>query len=81
MSARHAITQEGKSTSDSTIVPADAAEFADAALLVVVDDFPSGRCIAEAELVVIETYLADILDEILGGEGAPLASLRHTRSA
>ncbi len=45
------------------------------------EGFPSRRRFTEAELVVIETYLADILDEILGGAGAPLASLRHTGSA
>jgi hypothetical protein len=33
-----------------------------------------------AELVVIETYLADILDEVLGGaRGTVSASSRHTR--
>jgi hypothetical protein len=59
---------------------ADASKVADAALLIVIDDFPSKRRITEAELVVIETYLLDILDEVLGGaQGTASASSRHTR--
>ena len=59
---------------------ADVSKLADAAPLIVIDDFPSKRRITEAELVVIETYLADILDEVLGGaQGTASASSRHTR--
>ncbi len=59
---------------------ADASKVADATPLIVIDDFPSKRRITEAELVVIETYLAEILDEVLGGaQGTASASSRHTR--
>ncbi len=78
-------TPEGMSTVADTVGPAhaeqaDASKFVDAAPLIVIDDFPVKRRIGQAELVVIETYLADILDEVLGGaQGTASTSLRHTR--
>jgi hypothetical protein len=76
------IALEGTPAVADTVVPAqaDASKVADATPLIVIDDFPSKRRITEAELVVIETYLADILDEVLGGaQGTASASSRHTR--
>jgi hypothetical protein len=79
------IAPEGTLAVADAVVPAhdgqvDASNFANATPLIVIDDFPSKRRIAEAELLVIETYLADILDEVLGGaQGTASASSRHTR--
>ena len=79
------IALEGTLAVADAVVPAhagqaDASKLANAAPLIVMDDFPSKRRITEAELVVIETYLADILDEVLGGaQGTASASSRHTR--
>ena len=78
-------TPDGTLAVADDVVPAhagqaDASNFGDASPLIVIDDFPSKRRITEAELVVIETYLADILDEVLGGaQGTASASSRHTR--
>jgi hypothetical protein len=46
--------------------------------LIVHDDLPEGPSITTAELDVIETFFADILDLVLSDKsGGALASLRH----
>jgi hypothetical protein len=41
-------------------------------------ELPERRVMTEAELDVIETYFADLLDRVLGaGDGSHAASLRH----
>ena len=78
-------TSEGMLTVADTVglahvEQADASKYVDATPLIVIDDFPVKRRIGQAELVVIETYLADILDEVLGGaQSTASTSLRHTR--
>lgn len=48
--------------------------------LIIGDDLPERPAITKAELDVIETFFADILDMVLSdSSGVPLASLRHNR--
>ena len=52
----------------------------DALPLIVTSDLPPARRSTEPELVVVETYFADILDAVLGGHALP-ASSRHKARA
>lgn len=62
---------------EKTACPAPSAYDTDDAL-VVIDNLPAGLPIGVAELEAIETYLADVLDAVLGGETAPITtSPRH----
>ena len=48
--------------------------------ITVLDNFPANRIVTEAELLVFETYFADILAEVLGGgDTTNSASSRHIR--
>lgn len=61
----------GKFARLAPVCPADEA-------LVIIDNLPADLPIGIAELEAIETYLADVLDAVLGGETAPITtSPRH----